>query len=204
MLTGPEAWLPGRGRRAGSGTPPPPRGGKLAGAGRTSGVCKNLPPGEPLETDSKMLHSFPYLPLSKISCSSYSEMEYGSNLPQRMVTQRKRSPDPKYFSFGQRPKVALFCLFGYSRALLGDKNPNPTPRQLWLSAPCERLRCRELLAPWAGPPGCAPPHPGRKQQPTERPRPQQGLSGRAGVLRRPEKGPSLHSGTPTPRPMPNE
>lgn len=53
-------------------------------------------PGEPLEAETpRDFHSFPYLPLGKISRSSYSEMQYGSKPstvnsdPKKKVTRSK-------------------------------------------------------------------------------------------------------------------
>lgn len=77
-----------------------------------------------------------------------------------MVTQRKRSPDPKYFSFGQWPKVTRVCLFDYSRALLGDKKPNPIAHWSRLSKPSEEAGVQEASRSLGGSSWVpAPPHP---------------------------------------------
>ena len=92
--------LAGRLRREGPahGTPPP-SGWKVGPSQRGRLVSiKMFLPGEPLQAETlRDFHSFPYLPLRKISRSSYSEMQYGSKPPTENSDPKKKVTRSKIF-----------------------------------------------------------------------------------------------------------
>lgn len=94
----PQAGWPAQERGAGSWHAPTIRMESWPEPERTSGVYKNVPPrGASASRDSEDFHSFPYLPLRKISRSSYSEMQYGSKPPTENSDPKKKVTRSKIF-----------------------------------------------------------------------------------------------------------